>query len=216
MRLRIALAAIAAVVTTSSVMTTAGHARQSVDSLSWTQTTYPSDTTQVRWRLSAERSQDLSLLTPITDGSETFEITRIAGQVDFYPFGDEFFLSAGAVRPVDDDTGSAWRHTASDPAWATFPHANLIDQSAQHELDELTRYFGAGITVRELNQWSLTLEGGAYFRDRAKDRLNVAGFDAIEGATLLDNLDRVERAAVGDTQARSIKPVGHLVFRRRF
>jgi hypothetical protein len=216
MQLRIALAASLAAMTIAGLAGSASHALQSADSLSWTRTAYQTEAMQIRWRLATENGHTDILRTNDESRSDMFEASRIAGQVDFYPFGDEFYLSAGAVRSLDQDSTPDWMQIQSSPAWSSFPHGNLVDQSAEAQLGELTRYFGAGLTVREVNAWSLTVEGGAYFRDRAKDRLHVAGFNALEGATLLDNLDRVERAAVGETQARGIKPVGHLVIRRRF
>lgn len=216
MRMRIALAVVAAACFSAS-----GHALQSPDSQPWIEHAQLSETSQLRWTLSTQTATGQTASGDILFDDdprdlEDYEITRLAGQVDFYPFGDEFFVSAGAVRPIDGDPVPHWAPTNGDPAWAALPHANLLDQEFEGDLEQLTRYFGAGVTLRELNAWSLTLQGGAYFGDSADDRLHIAGFEAVERASLQDDLDTVERAAVGDTQARGVKPVGHLVFRRRF
>jgi hypothetical protein len=40
--------------------------------------------------------------------------------------------------------------------------------------------------------------------------------DTGENLPLLEDLDRMDVEAVGETQGRSVRPVGHLVLRRRF
>lgn len=223
MRYSVVLATAAAL-----VMSTAGHALQSPDSQVWTEHALIQDASPegstfaiaaedgpIRWRLSGDEA-DLSTSLLSDEDRETRDLAVIAGQVDFYPFGDEFFVSAGAVHDLDDGDLPVWTQQGDDPAWAAFPHTELTEDLRTDRIDRLTRYLGAGVTVRNINQWNLTLEGGAYFRDRGADRLEVTGFDGAQSVQVLDDLDSVDRAAVGDSNARSVKPVAHFVLRRRF
>ena len=126
------------------------------DSQSWTtRIGETGDSALLRWHFSSEEAAPAIGLLPSTPILET-DITTLTGQVDFFPFGDEFYLS------------------------------------------------------------SLTVEGGAYFQDRGRDRLQILDQDTGETMTLLDDLDNMDRQAVGETQARSFRPVAHLVIRRRF
>lgn len=218
MRKCVLVAAIVFAATTSGAF-----AQQSSDSELWAQHAY---TTQagsedldsqgpVRWRISGQTT-DLTRALIEGETDRDIDVSAIAGQVDFYPFGDEFFVSAGAVRSLDDAETPRWAMTGENPAWASFPHTQLIEDLPADRIDALTRYFGAGVTVRTLDSWSLTLEGGAYFQDRSEDRMQVAGFESSESVQVLDDLDAVDRAAIGETNARSVKPVAHFVLRRRF
>jgi hypothetical protein len=187
-----------------------------VDAQSWTTRIGENgDAAMLRWHFSSEEAAPAIGILPNAPLLET-EITALAGQVDFFPFGDEFYLSAGAVRPLYAAGTPAWNQVAGTPAWASFPHAELSEDLRQSNLEKLTSYLGAGITVRNIDQWSLTVEGGAYFQDRGRDRLQILDQDTGETMTLLDDLDTMDRQAVGETQARSFHPVAHLVIRRRF
>lgn len=218
MRKSVVLAAIVSVTTTS-----AASAMQSSDSELWAQhaNTMSADSVPLdaegtfRWRVTSQFA-DATRSVIIDETTQDTEFSAIASQVDFYPFGDEFFLSAGAVRNLDGAELPQWTQLDDSPAWAAFPHSQLTETTTTDRIDALTRYFGAGVTVRTIDAWSLTLEGGAYFRDRGEDRLEVAGFDSVESVQVLDDLDSVDRAAVGETNARSVKPVAHFVLRRRF
>jgi hypothetical protein len=210
-RNRFALAVIASLLTS-----TTGHTLQSQDSQQWVgdaedEAVQP----RLRWQFNTGSSDFSVIFDEPTD--QTTQIASISGQVDYYPFGDEFYLSAGAISAVDDSLDQRWSQIASDPAWAAFPHAQLTAQSVDaNNIEDLTRYVGAGLVVRDLNNWSLTVEGGAYFRDKGEHRMTVTDLMSNNQVMLLDNLDTVDREAVGASQARSVRPVGHLVIRRRF
>lgn len=211
MRSRLILAAGLCALASTSVC-----AQSLQDAQSWTGRTDAAEgAAQLRWRFSSEEAAPVVGLIPGESILET-DVTALTGQVDFYPFGDEFYLSAGAVRPLDGHGAPAWAQQTTSPAWASFPHAELSEDLRESGLEKLTSYLGAGITVRNMDQWSLTVEGGAYFQDQGRDRLQILDQDTGETMTLLDNLDDVNRAAVGETQARSFHPVAHLVIRRRF
>ena len=60
------------------------------------------------------------------------------------------------------------------------------------------------------------MEGGAYFQDRAQDQLVMFDPETGEHMRLLEDLDRVDAEAIGESQSRTVRPVGHLVLRRRF
>tara|TARA_R110000868_G_scaffold222065_2_gene473972 strand:+ start:2183 stop:2818 length:636 start_codon:yes stop_codon:yes gene_type:complete len=211
MRSRFALAAIMSVLGTSAV-----SAQALQDAQSWTTRIGDADDARVlRWHFSSEEATSAIGLVPNAPRLET-DVTALAGQVDFFPFGDEFYLSAGAVRPLYGDASPVWNQQPGSPAWASFPHAELTEDLRETGLEKLTSYLGAGITVRNIDQWSLTVEGGAYFQDNGRDRLQILDQDTGETMTLLDDLDTMDREAVGETSARSFRPVAHLVFRRRF
>ncbi len=218
MRYSVVLAAAAAL-----ILPTAASALQSQDARVWTEHAIVQNQSLIieagdgplRWRLNGQDA-DLSNVLISGDTSESRDLSVIAGQIDFYPFGDEFFVSAGAVHELAEGELPNWALAAEDPAWSAFPHTELTDDLRTDRLDRLTRYLGAGVTVRDINQWNLTLEGGAYFRDGGEDRLEVAGFDGGHTVQVRENLDAVDRAAVGDTNARTVKPVAHFVLRRRF
>ena len=112
--------------------------------------------------------------------------------------------------------GERIRPLIGRPAWAAFPHAELAEDLDDSQLDTLTRYFGAGVTVRTIDDWSLTVEGGAYFQDSSEDQLVLFDPETGERMRLLEDLDRVDADAIGESQSRSVRPVGHLVLRRRF
>ncbi|SDM76221.1 hypothetical protein [Maricaulis salignorans] len=208
---RFALAAAVSILASGAV-----SAQALQDSQSWTtRIGETGDSGLLRWHFSSEEAAPAIGLLPSTPILET-DITTLTGQVDFFPFGDEFYLSAGAVRPLYGNAVPAWNQQAGSPAWAGFPHAELTEDLRETGLEKLTSYLGAGITVRNLDQWSLTVEGGAYFQDRGRDRLQILDQDTGETMTLLDDLDNMDREAVGETQARSFRPVAHLVIRRRF
>ena len=158
------------------------------------------------------RSPDTYLI----DGGETDSASPIAGQIDFHPFGDEFYLSAGAIEIIDSDSTSDWSQLSSRPVWDSMPHSQLADIETASGLEQLTRYLGAGIVLRNQNAWSLTMQGGAYFGDDHSDRILISNPVINDGSMLLDDLDRIDSEAVGERHARHVKPVGHLVVRRRF
>lgn len=173
-----------------------------------------------RLHFSKDRVENFaSLVRPDTyliDGGETERVSAIAGQIDFHPFGDEFYLSAGAIEFIDSDSTSDWSQLSSRPVWDSMPHSQLADIETASGLEQLTRYLGAGIVLRNQNAWSLTMQGGAYFGDDHSDRVLIANPIINDGSMLLDDLDRIDSEAVGERHARHVKPVGHLVFRRRF
>lgn len=98
----------------------------------------------------------------------------------------------------------------------SLPHAELSEELTRSNLDALTRYFGAGITVRTINAWSITMEGGAYFQDSGEDQMILFDPETGEHMPLLEDLDRIDADAIGESQSRTVRPVGHLVLRRRF
>lgn len=216
MRSRFALAATIAILASTAV-----SAQALQDAQSWTTRIGESgDGAVLRWHFSSETATPaLGLLpsAPILDPPlAESNVTALAGQVDFFPFGDEFYLSAAAVRPMYRHAAPGWIPQTGTPVWANFPHAELSEDLRESGLEKLTSYLGAGITVRNMDQWSLTVEGGAYFQDRGRDRQQIFDPDTGETMTLLDDLDTMDREAVGETQARSFRPVAHLVIRRRF
>ena len=191
-------------------------AQRPVDSQAWlTERPGPETTGAVRWRLTAETASNIPVITDDRRDSDR-EITAIASQFDFYPFGEDFYLSAGTVSPRDASRYPLWARQNMQSATNAFPHAELVEDFEQDGLESLTRYFGAGVTVRTMDDWSLTVEGGAYFQDSGDDRMVMFDPDTGENMPLLDDMDNVAAEAVGDTQARSVRPVGHLVLRRRF
>lgn len=190
-------------------------AQTPIDSQAWlTERPGPETSGAVRWRLSTETATTA----PVIAGENLADrdVTAIASQFDYYPFGEDFYLSAGTVAPRDPARYPLWARQSGEPATVAFPHAELVEDFETDGIEELTRYFGAGVTVRTMDDWSLTVEGGAYFRDSGDDRMVLFDPETGERMTLLDDLDSVESEAVGDTQARSVRPVGHLVLRRRF
>jgi hypothetical protein len=206
-----------ALATALSILASGAVSAQALqDAQSWTtRIGQPGESALLRWHLSSEEAAPAIGLLPRAPLLET-EVTALAGQVDFFPFGDEFYLSAGAVRPLYGNAAPAWNQQSGSPAWASFPHAELSEDLRETGLEKLTSYLGAGITVSNIDRWSLTVEGGAYFQDRGRDRLQILDPDTGETMTLLDDLDTMDRQAVGETQARSFHPVAHLVIRRRF
>lgn len=211
MRSRLALAAAMSILASTAV-----SAQALQDAQSWTaHDGEPGQTTLLRWHFSSEETAPAIGVLPSAQILET-NVTALSGQVDFFPFGDEFYLSAAAVRPLYRDAAPAWNQQAGSPVWANFPHAELSEDLRESGLEKLTSYLGAGITVRNIDQLSLTVEGGAYFQDRGRDRQQIFDPDTGETMTLLDDLDTMDRQAVGETQARSFHPVAHLVIRRRF
>ncbi|WP_412546219.1 hypothetical protein [Maricaulis sp. MIT060901] len=188
---------------------------QSSDSLAWqTGLSIEENDETVRWRFSTEQI-DLSGTTVFGDFSDSAEVSALTGEIEIHPFGDEFYLSAGARQSFDTDAPD-WAVSESEFDYDLIPLAQLSEIEGSNRLAELTRYFGAGVTVRTINAWDLTLEGGAYFGDSRADQMEIFDPETGETRVLLDDLDRVDREAVGDTHARSVRPVGHFVLRRRF
>jgi len=152
--------------------------------------------------------------------SETFsssrDISSITGQLDYYPFGDEFYFTAGAIEIFGSDTALDWTRISDSPAWNGIPLSDLSDMEFSSDMDRLNRYLGAGIFLHGRQSWSLTLQGGAYFGDDHSDRVLISEPLINDDSMMLDDLDRIDSEAVGQRHARHVKPVGHLVFRRRF
>jgi|GEM_PF-1674945 len=167
-----------------------------------------------RIRLATESADTTGVLLR-EDDAEAQSVTALTGQLEFHPFGDEFFLSAGARKRFDENQPD-WARLHPDERLAHLPGLELSDLDRDNRLESLVRYFGAGMTVRTMDDWSLRVEGGAYFQDTSETRLELLDPETGERVLLLDDLDRVDREAVGDSQARSVRPVGHLVIRRRF
>ena len=167
--------------------------------------THPPDSVNFRW-------VDWEPETPVLQIAEQSltdtpsELAVMGGQLDVYPFGsDTVFLTAGAVALSEQDLES-WTRTTALPGTPLDVHSEDVDIDPQHV--RWARYFGAGVNVRDGENWSLTLQGGAYFKDEQ---------GSIDSQTLqMDNLDRINSDAVGDRQARHVKPVGHLVMRWQF
>lgn len=210
MRKSISLATLAILaVSASSAMA------QSSDSLAWqTGLSIEESDENVRWRFATEQV-DLSGNTVFGDYSDRSEISALTGEIEIHPFGDEFYLSAGARQSFETDAPD-WAVSEGEYQYDLIPLAQLSEIEGSNRLAELTRYFGAGVTVRTINAWDLTLEGGAYFGDNRADQMEIFNPETGETRVLLDDLDRIDREAVGDTHARSVRPVGHFVLRRRF
>jgi len=210
MRKSISLATLAILaVSASSAMA------QSSDSLAWqTGLSIEESDENVRWRFATEQV-DLSGNTVFGDYSDRSEISALTGEIEIHPFGDEFYLSAGARQSFETDAPD-WAVSEGEYQYDLIPLAQLSEIEGSNRLAELTRYFGAGVTVRTINAWDLTLEGGAYFGDNRADQMEIFDPETGETRVLLDDLDRIDREAVGDTHARSVRPVGHFVLRRRF
>lgn len=169
----------------------------------------------LRWRINTSTTSSVPVLIG-TDRADLSEISAVSGQIDVHPFGDEFYLSAGTISPRSDRAIPAWMRQADAPAWSAFPHAELSEELTRSNIDTLTRYFGAGITVRTMDAWSITMEGGAYFQDSSEDQMVLFDPDTGEHMPLLEDLDRMDAEAIGESQSRTVRPVGHLVLRRRF
>lgn len=188
---------------------------QSSDSLAWqTGLSIQENDENVRWRFATEQI-DLSGNALTGDFGETAEISALTGEIEIHPFGDEFYLSAGARQSFETDAPD-WALSESENQYDLIPLSQLSEIEGSNRLAEMTRYFGAGVTVRTINAWDLTLEGGAYFGDNRADQMQMFDPETGETQVLLDDLDQVDRAAIGDTHARSVRPVGHFVLRRRF
>lgn len=188
---------------------------QSSDSLAWqTGLSIQENDENVRWRFATEQI-DLSGNALTGDFGETAEISALTGEIEIHPFGDEFYLSAGARQSFETDAPD-WALSESEYQHDLIPLSQLSEIEGSNRLAEMTRYFGAGVTVRTINAWDLTLEGGAYFGDNRADQMQMFDPETGETQVLLDDLDKVDREAIGDTHARSVRPVGHFVLRRRF
>lgn len=188
---------------------------QSSDSLAWqTGLSIQENDENVRWRFATEQI-DLSGNALTGDFGETAEISALTGEIAIHPFGDEFYLSAGARQSFETDAPD-WALSESEYQYDLIPLSQLSEIEGSNRLAEMTRYFGAGVTVRTINAWDLTLEGGAYFGDNRADQMQIYDPETGETQVLLDDLDKVDREAIGDTHARSVRPVGHFVLRRRF
>jgi len=173
------------------------------------------DAALLRWRINTSSASSVPIL--FADEREDLsDISAVSGQVDIHPFGDEFYLSAGTITPRGDRAIPGWMRRSDSRASVAFPHAQLSDEMTRSNIDALTRYFGAGITVRTIDAWSITMEGGAYFQDTSEDQLVLFDPETGEHMPLLEDLDRMDAEAIGETQSRSVRPVGHLVLRRRF
>lgn len=146
---------------------------------------------------------------------ESADLSAVAGQIEFHPFRDEFYLAAGALQTLDNSQPE-WARIAQESYITPLPTTHLTEADTTGELQELVRYLGAGIRVHSINDWSLTVEGGAYFSDSAEDRLQM--FDPSTGRMIIlqDDLDEMDPELVGARDTSSVKPVGHLVVRRRF
>ena len=179
--------------------TAQAHAWQSVDSTAWLAgISEAGEGSTVRWRINATNASSVPI--PVnTPTSALTDITAVPGQVSLHPFGDEFYLSAGTIAQRRDRAVPAWMRHSDASALAGFPHAELSEELRRSNLDALTRYFGAGITVRTMDAWSITMEGGAYFRDTSEDRLVLFDPDTGTQATLLDDMDDLAGDAVGET-----------------
>jgi len=199
-----------------AVLAGSASGQQMVDSAAWTDgIAAMGNQPVVRWRFNTSTTTNAPTLFD-TNVAEIDEITAVYGQVDIHPFGDEFYLSAGTIAQRGDRAVPVWMRQADAPAWSAFPHAELSEELTRSNLDALTRYIGAGITVRTIDAWSVTMEGGAYFQDSSEDRLILFDPETGTQVTLLDDMDDLSRDAVGETQSRGVRPVGHLVLRRRF
>ena len=192
------------------------QARQSADSAAWMTGIGEANTAStVRWRVNTSSASNVAILADHA-ASDHADIAAVSGQVDIHPFGDEFYLSAGTIAQRRDRAIPAWMRQGEAPAWSAFPHAELSEELTRSNLDALTRYFGAGITVRTMDAWSITMEGGAYFQDTSEDQMILFDPETGERMPLLDDLDRIDADAIGESQSRTVRPVGHLVLRRRF
>ena len=199
-----------------AMATASVQAQSSVDSQAWlTAPANPDSAGAVRWRLNAEPGSPAPVILSESHLQDR-DVSTIASQFDFYPFGEDFYLSAGTVSRNERAPFPGARALDAQPAWAAFPHAELAEDLDRNSLDTLTRYFGAGVTVRTMDDWSLTVEGGAYFQDTSEDQLVLFDPETGERMRLLEDLDRMDAEAVGESQSRSVRPVGHLVLRRRF
>ena len=188
---------------------------QSSDSLAWqTGLNIEEADENVRWRFSTEQV-DLSGNTLANEFSDTAAVSALTGEIEIHPFGDEFYLSAGARHSFETEAPD-WALSEADSSYDLIPLAQLSEINGTNRIAELTRYLGAGVTVRTINAWDLTLEGGAYFGDNRADQMQMYDPETGETQVLLDDLDKVDRVAIGDTHARSVRPVGHFVLRRRF
>lgn len=191
------------------------HAAQSVDSLAWQAAAEESETaTNLRWRVNAEYIDPTGVL--LRENDDEGELAAVTGQIEFHPFGDEFYLSAGAHQLLIEGEAPDWTLLVDMEPADRYATAHLSEIDTTGRLEELTRYFGAGFTVRTLDDWSLTVEGGAYFQDTASTRMELLNDNTGERVLLLDDLDSMDSGLVRNTDTRSVKPVGHLVIRRRF
>ncbi|WP_323761464.1 hypothetical protein [Maricaulis sp.] len=195
------------------------HAQTVSDSSAWlegvTEIEHSSDAAWLRWRVNTSSAASVPILLT-GERDDVSEISAVSGQVDIHPFGDEFFLSAGTISPRGDRAIPAWMRQPDSPASMAFPHAELSEELSRSNIDALTRYFGAGITVRTIDAWSVTMEGGAYFQDTSEDQMILFDPETGEHMPLLEDLDRMDAEAIGESQSRSVRPVAHLVLRRRF
>jgi len=189
------------------------------DSTAWlegvTELEHSDDAALLRWRINTSSASSVPILFA-GEHEDLSDISAVSGQVDIHPFGDEFFLSAGTISPRGDRAIPAWMRQAGSAASDAFPHAELSEELTRSNIDALTRYFGAGITVRTIDAWSVTMEGGAYFQDSSEDQMVLFDPETGEHMPLLEDLDRVDADAIGESQSRSVRPVAHLVLRRRF
>ncbi|WP_300531826.1 hypothetical protein [Maricaulis sp.] len=191
------------------------HATQSADSLAWQAAVEETDTpVNVRWRVNAEFADTTGVL--LRENEADGELAAVSGQIEFHPFGDEFYLSAGAHQLLDNGEAPDWTLLVDMETGERYATASLSEIDTTGRLEELTRYFGAGFTVRTLDEWTLTVEGGAYFQDNASTRMELLNHNTGESVLLLDDLDSMDRGLVRNADTRSVKPVGHLVIRRRF
>lgn len=196
-------------------ITPVAHATQSIDSLAWQAAIEESDTpANLRWRVNAEFADPTGVL--LRENDNEGELAAVSGQIEFHPFGDEFYLSAGAHQLLSDGEAPDWIALIDMEPAERYATANLSEIDTTGRLEELTRYFGAGFTVQTLDDWSLTVEGGAYFQDTAATRMELLNHNTGERVLLLEDLDSMDRDLVRNADTRSVKPVGHLVIRRRF
>ncbi len=178
------------------------------------QETSPADT-PLRFSFSTDHA-DISGSTLVGEGRDRQALSAVAGHLEFHPFGDEFFFSAGAVQHVGAPR-PRWSRTLLTDTLDALPSSDLARLEQSDRLQSLVRYFGAGLRIHTAFDWSMTIEGGAYFQDTSETRLEMLNPNTGETTLLLDDLDTIDREAVGHAvDVRSVKPVGHLVIRRRF
>jgi len=156
--------------------------------------------------------------TETLDGVESeveLDLGAVGGQLDLYPFGGAFFVSAGAFSNLNELFTSAQPASPVEIGDTVYAPAEIGRIEGVGGFNDIAAYVGLGGEWRMGRNWSVVAEGGAYFQGAPEIDLQTSGILSNDPAFIAD-LEAEARSYTDELDRLEAYPVLSLTLRRRF
>jgi len=151
------------------------------------------------------------------DSSIELDLGAVGVQLDYFPFGNAFFVSGGVFSNLNDVNTSAQPSGPVEIGGTTYQPAEVGRITGNGDFADIAPYLGIGAAwgLGDSGNWQFVAEAGAYFQGEPEITYSATGQLANDPNFIAD-LQAEAASAEEDLDRLATYPVVSLTIRRRF